>query len=407
MYKLEFTLKQHTPLIHFQHDQDGATLRATEVKPKLDRFLLSQYKSYLPESIILEKNGDYYLNYKLKVICEGNRKIYATLPLSAGTRGVKASLILSNMGHSDEKKMVFNSSPIRVIFFSMDEKFNDLLKQVFHEFLIGNNFGERQTKGFGSFGLDINDKNYFDPMELEPDYYFDIDLLSENSEETRFHELFESISLFSKAIRSGIHLGTGRPFRTTFYFKSLMYLFAKSKGCQWEKKTIKQDLLHLDEEESHTANFVNKQYLFKDTLGLSSREEWKTVKIKNGTISEIIAKENHNIERFKSPYLLKPMLLNQDERKWRIFLFYSPIPMEIQEQEFLFKAQKLNSEIYLKFPGNSIFSIAQYFKFLFRKDASGTYKVLLRDHVSPRYHNSYVFQKIEGIFNQIRKNANK
>lgn len=33
-------LKQITPLIHFQHEQEGATLRATEVKPKLDRFLL-------------------------------------------------------------------------------------------------------------------------------------------------------------------------------------------------------------------------------------------------------------------------------------------------------------------------------------------------------------------------------
>lgn len=41
MYKLEIKLKQHTPLIHFQHDQDGATLRASEVKPKLDRFILS------------------------------------------------------------------------------------------------------------------------------------------------------------------------------------------------------------------------------------------------------------------------------------------------------------------------------------------------------------------------------
>lgn len=40
MYKLEFTLKQHTPLIHFQHDQAGATLRATEVKPKLDQFII-------------------------------------------------------------------------------------------------------------------------------------------------------------------------------------------------------------------------------------------------------------------------------------------------------------------------------------------------------------------------------
>ena len=44
MYKLRFILKQHTPLIHFQHDQDGATLRATEVKPKLDRFLIEKFK---------------------------------------------------------------------------------------------------------------------------------------------------------------------------------------------------------------------------------------------------------------------------------------------------------------------------------------------------------------------------
>jgi hypothetical protein len=42
MYKLEFTLQQHTPLIHFQHDQAGATLRATEVKPKLDQFIIEK-----------------------------------------------------------------------------------------------------------------------------------------------------------------------------------------------------------------------------------------------------------------------------------------------------------------------------------------------------------------------------
>ena len=42
MHTLKVTLKQHTPLIHFQHDQDGATLRASEVKPKLDRFILTK-----------------------------------------------------------------------------------------------------------------------------------------------------------------------------------------------------------------------------------------------------------------------------------------------------------------------------------------------------------------------------
>ena len=41
-FTLSFTLKQHTPLIHFQHDQAGATLRATEVKPKLDQFIFEK-----------------------------------------------------------------------------------------------------------------------------------------------------------------------------------------------------------------------------------------------------------------------------------------------------------------------------------------------------------------------------
>ena len=37
-----YHLQQQTPMIHFQHDEPGACLRASEVKPKLDRFLLKQ-----------------------------------------------------------------------------------------------------------------------------------------------------------------------------------------------------------------------------------------------------------------------------------------------------------------------------------------------------------------------------
>jgi hypothetical protein len=42
MYQIKFLLKQHSPIIHFQHDQKGATLRATELKPKLDRFIMER-----------------------------------------------------------------------------------------------------------------------------------------------------------------------------------------------------------------------------------------------------------------------------------------------------------------------------------------------------------------------------
>ena len=40
MYSISFTLKQHTPLIHFQHNLPGATLRSTELKSALDKFLI-------------------------------------------------------------------------------------------------------------------------------------------------------------------------------------------------------------------------------------------------------------------------------------------------------------------------------------------------------------------------------
>ena len=39
MYKLNFTLKQHTPLINFLND-DSSTLRASEFKPKFDKYLI-------------------------------------------------------------------------------------------------------------------------------------------------------------------------------------------------------------------------------------------------------------------------------------------------------------------------------------------------------------------------------
>ena len=50
-YKLSFTLRQHTPMIHFQADQPGATLRATELKPKLDKFLIEKLGGWSKENI--------------------------------------------------------------------------------------------------------------------------------------------------------------------------------------------------------------------------------------------------------------------------------------------------------------------------------------------------------------------
>lgn len=42
MKPLNFTLRQHTPMLHFQASQEGATLRASDVKPRFDRWLIKE-----------------------------------------------------------------------------------------------------------------------------------------------------------------------------------------------------------------------------------------------------------------------------------------------------------------------------------------------------------------------------
>ena len=59
MHKLEFELKQHTPIIHFQARDIGATLRASEVKPKLDRFILTEIGKKHAQDPTLSKTDPY------------------------------------------------------------------------------------------------------------------------------------------------------------------------------------------------------------------------------------------------------------------------------------------------------------------------------------------------------------
>ena len=58
--KLQVQLEAQSPMIHFQYNQMGATLRASEVKPKLDRFLLNEMKKETGKTIEELKKGNGY-----------------------------------------------------------------------------------------------------------------------------------------------------------------------------------------------------------------------------------------------------------------------------------------------------------------------------------------------------------
>ena len=91
-FSLQLKLKQHTPLLHFQHDQEGATLRATEIKPKLDEFILltkgrkAVHPEYFADADDADKNA---LDYKLRISAEKSEEYVVA---SAIPRGVREDL---------------------------------------------------------------------------------------------------------------------------------------------------------------------------------------------------------------------------------------------------------------------------------------------------------------------------
>ena len=67
--KIEVQLTQYTPLLHFQGQQEGACLRASEVKPALDNFITAWLKKINktapPEWIQSEVNGHTAYRYRM------------------------------------------------------------------------------------------------------------------------------------------------------------------------------------------------------------------------------------------------------------------------------------------------------------------------------------------------------
>jgi hypothetical protein len=385
-FKLTFTLKQHTPIIHFQHDQYGATLRASEVKPKLDKFILTKMgKETLLEEVNEDKlylegqkiakvkkwlvgSGEHpALDYKLiikaydrereydniidvSVINEKNRKtyiyedkiIYNNLPNFFGNM---MKLEEFKSGDKSVKKITFYKT-IEVSFISINPDISKTIKQNFGNFLAQNNFGSRQGKGFGSFYVHPVDNNY---TNLKSKYCFKI----EDNNGNNFKKLFETIELFYKTLKSGINIKTkdsDKNIVDKIYFKSLMFKYAKNLDIpeQWDKRTIRHSLYLNDwkykNDGQKTGVFYNRKdkdgtvhynvdkenpyFDFRDLLGLSTEQDWLFYKDKH-IKKEVVKKENEindfKIERFQSPIVFKP-IYDSKNKFWNVHLFIKEIP---------------------------------------------------------------------------------
>lgn len=356
-FKVEFTLKQHTPIIHFQSEQSGSTLRATELKPKFDRFLLDMVED-LPYKE--NANGHRSLDYKVKI--EPNIS-------KASNINQRESLFFGNMGDDEDKKYKSYTKPFKIEFFSFSSQIKDATDKHFEAFLANTNFGTRQSKGYGSF---YTDKKSFDKSLIPYKVY---SFSSKNWE--------KDIKLLYSFLRQGINLPNKQG--TRFYSKPAIFSYAKSKGWTWDKKAIKQEYFtnKLEEQSEDTVEYESDtKYLLRDLFGLSSDQSWLSYKT-------TISKKNQEIERFKSPFHFKIV-----ENK--VYFWVDDSYKNILDKTFKIQSNK-KGDLTLSTP--SEFDFDDFLRFAFNIDLS--------KHIQSEYHSQNEYASLTKIFNEINTNATK
>lgn len=336
-FKVEFTIKQHTPIIHFQSDQAGATLRATELKPKLDRFLIeSVYKNekIKYENFLINKESDAF-NYKVKI------KDYKGSEID-----IKNKTYFANMGKKsydvDFRKATMARDDFKIEFISFDTKILNTIKEYFASFLVKTNFGTRQNKGFGSFYLSEMDLNYIEPNIALTNTKTDYIYATYDGQKTE--SVFSHVEVIYPLIKTGINfpdhpkktittrdgktkevpdLEGGRGPKASYYKSYLFqYMLQKNPPIGNEKKFIKENFFdNVKDDYSNEDNQI-KKYV-RALLGTSDGVEFKDKR------SGKIQFSNPTIKRFKSPLTFKII-------KDSLFIIAEPINKSLFGKQFTF-----------------------------------------------------------------------
>lgn len=348
-FKAEFTLKQHTPIIHFQSDQSGATLRATELKPKFDRFLKKYvFDGKIPKKYKISDDKD-ALDYKVKIESSNTKIIgFEKYPPLYFARDAKQKII---------------SDSITITFISFNDTLLLKIKDNFEAFLTNTNFGTRQSKGYGNFYIDA--KNF--KKELVADEKSKVYSFKSNLQNWE-----QDIKLFYGLLRAGINEVDFKTKKSKFYAKSMMFMYAKSLGITWDKKAIKEHFLNRKKS--------NNPYLMKDLLGFSTNENW-------GSHKMTIKKSTKDIDRYKSPITFKPM---QNGSSVTVYFFADQINKKFLNQ--LFKIEAKQTPLEIKTPQE--FDIDNFFRFVFDIDMSL--------HVDNEFKKHKSFKKLEDIFSTLK-----
>ena len=382
-WQKEYKLVQHTPLIHFQHSEPHACLRATEVKPKLDRFLIEQlekddrFGDGRWKKWFVGDGSQQSFDYMMR-ITPNSEQVDRTHSIEraiarAEHRPPNASFheihknYFGNMASGNNiqdtiretfKESLFYKDGLTLTIRCFIPELLTLIDEHIRGFFMMHNFGTRQRKGFGSFTVDINTQpnapKGFDLVgKYCPNAYY-----CKLNDNVSADALLDAVWVISAFLRSGFNRGEGNYVRG-FVFR---YFQREKNPLANDKAFVKQNVLRNVYDEATRGEHLhpygnNVRYRYVRGL-LGTNENSRFCRDPRGgtredrTVHNIYIHSAEGVERFPSPLLFRPI------GKF-VFILPQKVPDEIfgsefyileknQEEEYDSKAtseQKLN---YLK-----------------------------------------------------------
>lgn len=378
-WQKEYKLVQHTPLIHFQHSEPHACLRATEVKPKLDRFLIEQlekddrFGDGRWKKWFVGDGSQQSFDYMMR-ITPNSEQVERTQSIEraiarAEHRPPNASFheihknYFGNMASGNNiqdtiretfKESLFYKDGLTLTIRCFIPELLTLIDEHIRGFFMMHNFGTRQRKGFGSFTVDIstkpNEPKGFDLVgKYCPNaYYCKLD------NDVNADALLDAVWVISAFLRSGFNRGEGNYVRG-FVFR---YFQREKNPLANDKAFVKQQVLHNVYNEATRGEHLhpygnNVRYRYvRGLLGTNENSRFCRDPNAHTPVYDIYTHSAEGIERFPSPLLFKPIgkfvFILPQKMPDKIFGSEFYILKKKQEEEYDSKAtsdQKLN---YLK-----------------------------------------------------------
>ena len=378
MPKLIVQLQQNTPMIHFQAEEAGATLRATAVKPALDRFLIEICKNEPDIKSWMHDTTNKAFDYRMTFQTEGCAVIQ-----NGALKRYENGRARMQMPYFADSSGVMCSQSVLMTIISAKRELLDKIRENIAAFFLLHNFGVRATKGYGSFQVvSINDE----PVTCTEDAIQTAAKKLSGEFEPNLYKLPSGYGSWGAAlagvnsIYAQMKSGRNHPSRDDLYQPAVLSKLyrGEKRNLHGEKWWIKQNFdairryaesrkHHPDAVQSETPYREQNARFLRAMLGLTDSYKFDIHGRDANYVVDIADnpkdQEKGIIQRFASPLIFKPVRIG---RQLQVYILVKKIPAVMFEREFAFTYGGQRKP--LKTPTKDEFSLAGFLDFVAGND---------------------------------------